>query len=247
MTPHGRGGSRVAPRTRAAATVVLVASATVALLPLRACLDDIAPAWTGSHVVDLGITYQVCALAMTAGVIGLVRALGARERLLRRGDGDAPAARLRVLGVAAGEPWRVVLRNFAVIATIATAVVVFLQVTRGAPGFGAWLVPALALAFPFAAVNAAVEEGLLRVALLEGTAEVLGNERAALLSGGLFGAVHYFGVPGGLPGVVMAGFLGFVLARSVVETGGALGAWFVHFLQDVVIFTLLFAVAWAVR
>lgn len=41
----------------------------------------------------------------------------------------------------------------------------------------------------------------------------------------------------------MAGFLGFVLARSVVETRGVLGAWLVHFLQDVVIFTLLFAVA----
>jgi hypothetical protein len=54
-------------------------------------------------------------------------------------------------------------------------------------------------------------------------------------------------LPGGLPGVAMAGFLGFVLARSVVETRGVLGAWFVHFLQDIVIFTLLFAVALAER
>jgi hypothetical protein len=237
-------GSRVAPPARAAATVVAVAAATVALLPLRAWVDDAAPVWTGSRVVDAGLAYQACALAMTAGVIGLVRALGARARLLRRGDVDAPAARLRALGVAEGEPWRAVLRNFAVIATIATAVVVFLQVARDVPGIAPWLALALALALPFAAVNAAVEEGLLRVALLEGAADVLGRERAALLSGALFGAVHYLGVPGGLPGVAMAGFLGFVLARSVVETGGVFGAWLVHFLQDVVIFTLLFAVAW---
>jgi len=35
----------------------------------------------------------------------------------------------------------------------------------------------------------------------------------------------------------MAGFLGWLLARSVVDTRGMFWAWFLHFLQDVVIFT----------
>jgi len=35
----------------------------------------------------------------------------------------------------------------------------------------------------------------------------------------------------------MAGFLGWLLARSVVDTRGVFWAWFLHFLQDVVIFT----------
>jgi hypothetical protein len=37
----------------------------------------------------------------------------------------------------------------------------------------------------------------------------------------------------------MAGFLGWLLARSVVDTQGMFWAWFLHFLQDVVIFTAM--------
>ena len=36
----------------------------------------------------------------------------------------------------------------------------------------------------------------------------------------LFGGVHWFGVPGGIGGVALAGFLGGLLAKSIVETRG---------------------------
>ena len=62
-----------------------------------------------------------------------------------------------------------------------------------------------------------------------------------LASGALFGAVHSWGVPGGLAGVVAAGFLGWLLTKSIGETGGLGWAWFRHFLQDVVILSALFA------
>lgn len=65
----------------------------------------------------------------------------------------------------------------------------------------------------------------------------------ALISGLLFGIPHYFGHPGKLAGVVLAGFLGWLMSLSVLQTGGIAWAWTVHFVQDVVIFTMLFAVA----
>jgi hypothetical protein len=52
--------------------------------------------------------------------------------------------------------------------------------------------------------------------------------------------VHYFGTPGKIPGVLLAGFLGWFLAKSIGETHGFFWAWLIHFLQDVVIITGLF-------
>jgi hypothetical protein len=58
-----------------------------------------------------------------------------------------------------------------------------------------------------------------------------------LISGAVFGIPHYFGTPSGIIGVLMAGFLGWLLALSLVETQGLLLAWSIHFVQDVVIIT----------
>ena len=58
----------------------------------------------------------------------------------------------------------------------------------------------------------------------------------AILSGVLFGGVHYFGIPGGLIGVALAGFLGWLLTKSITKTRGVFWAWSLHFLQDLVIF-----------
>jgi hypothetical protein len=53
----------------------------------------------------------------------------------------------------------------------------------------------------------------------------------------MFGLPHYFGTPSGVIGVLMAGFLGWLLAMSLVETQGIFLAWAIHFVQDVVIIT----------
>lgn len=66
------------------------------------------------------------------------------------------------------------------------------------------------------------------------------DSRIALASGLLFGAVHYFGTPGSIAGVLVAGFSGWVLAKSVLETKGIFWAWLTHCLQDVVVFSALF-------
>lgn len=99
---------------------------------------------------------------------GRRRPLPGRARAVWRvgGPARAPAGAIRLLGVHASEPWSVVGRNFAIIATAVTAVVVWLQVARGQEGLPAALPMSLLLALPFAAANAATEEGLVRLALL---------------------------------------------------------------------------------
>jgi hypothetical protein len=54
-----------------------------------------------------------------------------------------------------------------------------------------------------------------------------------------FGLLHYYGVPYGVVGVLMAGLLGWLLGKSMLETRGLFWAWFIHLIQDVLIFSFL--------
>jgi len=58
-----------------------------------------------------------------------------------------------------------------------------------------------------------------------------------LVSAVIFGLAHYGGMPHGMVGMSMAGVLGWLLMKSVLETHGIFWAWLIHFLQDVVIFS----------
>ncbi len=51
-----------------------------------------------------------------------------------------------------------------------------------------------------------------------------------------FGFAHYYGMPNGIVGVLMAGVLGWLLGKSMLETRGLFWAWFIHFCQDILIF-----------
>ena len=52
-----------------------------------------------------------------------------------------------------------------------------------------------------------------------------------------FGLGHFYGVPNGVPGVLLSSFLGWFLGKSLLETKGFFWAWLLHFLPDVIIFT----------
>jgi hypothetical protein len=54
-----------------------------------------------------------------------------------------------------------------------------------------------------------------------------------------FGIFHFYGIPYGVIGVILAGFLGWLLGKSMLETRGLFWAWFLHFLQDVFIFAFM--------
>jgi hypothetical protein len=51
------------------------------------------------------------------------------------------------------------------------------------------------------------------------------------------------GSPPGVPGIILTGFLAFLLAKSMLETRGMLWAWIMHFVPDVFIF-LSYALLW---
>ncbi len=92
-----------------------------------------------------------------------------------------------------------------------------------------------------AALNAANEEFQFRNILLAHLRNVIPPGEAVLLTAVLFGLGHYYGQPSGPIGVVMAGFAGWIWARSMIETRGSAWAFFIHFVQDIVIYCFLAA------
>jgi membrane protease YdiL (CAAX protease family) len=56
----------------------------------------------------------------------------------------------------------------------------------------------------------------------------------------MFGLPHYNGFPSGAIGIIMAGVLGYVLAKASYETKGLGIALGIHIVQDIIIFTGIF-------
>jgi hypothetical protein len=151
---------------------------------------------------------------------------------------SAPMRRIRWLGVKEGTRWS----RFAPIATVAlcAGTLVFLFVAGAPPvDLVAQAAPLLPVVLVAAALNAFNEEVTYKASFLSVLEGPVGRRHALLMVAAYFGIGHYYGVPYGLVGVAMAFLLGWLLARSMLETRGMFWAWFIHFWQDVLIFSFL--------
>lgn len=101
----------------------------------------------------------------------------------------------------------------------------------------------LLIALPWAAatsaLNAANEEFQFRSVLLARLTNVVPAREAYLLVAIFFGVGHYFGQPSGWGGVFLAGFAGWIWAKSMIETRGFACAFGMHFVQDMFVFCFL--------
>ena len=188
-------------------------------------------------------SYQLVTLGIFALFVALAIALGGRGVLayLRPTRFSGPVTPVPWIGLRPkeGEGWIQTGTSFLVVITIVTAVAVYVPVIRGGT-FAFSVTGVLIPALVFALTNSLVEEGIYRFAV---TSVFLENgfsaTSAAITSALLFGGVHYFGTPGGLTGVLLAAFLGWLLSKSIAETRGFGWAWLIHFVQDVVIFVAI--------
>lgn len=224
---------------RAGAVVLAVIAASVVLVLLRRTQITLTALFATTRL-NHEVSYQAIGLAIAALYVLLARVLGGPGVLqfLRPHRFSGKVTPVRWLGIRPkeGEGWLQVGTSFLVIITLVTAVTVYMPVLRTGElrfSIGGVLLPALV----FAVVNSFTEEVIYRFLV---TGVFLQNSlpagSAAIASGVLFGGVHYFGTPGGVPGVLLAGFLGWLLSKSIAETRGFGWAWLIHFVQDLVIF-----------
>jgi len=91
----------------------------------------------------------------------------------------------------------------------------------------------------YAALNSFSEEMTYRAPMLATLEPAVGSRTALWQAAVSFGVAHYFGIPGGLIGALLAIFMGWMLSKAMLETRGLFWPWFIHFLSDVAIFSAI--------
>jgi hypothetical protein len=172
-------------------------------------------------------------LAMIATLFVLKR--DRRAFYLAKGDLSAPAEPIGWLYVKPGDRWNKVGRNLAFFISLGTLAFLVLA-GQPSPDIVVRALPFLPAVLVAAALNAFNEEVTYKASFLSVLVEPVGSRQALRMVAAYFGIAHFYGVPYGVIGVLLAWFLGWILARSMLETRGLTWAWFIHFMQDVLIF-----------
>ncbi len=159
----------------------------------------------------------------------------------RKGDISAKILPVPIVGIKPkpNENWFHLGRNFAFVISGVTVLVIYFQIIRDSGISIVSITRVLPFSIVFALSNSFIEESITRLAVVVVLKGVLNDKIIPLVSALIFGSVHYWGNPGGLLGVIVSGFLGWLLAKSILETKGLFWAWSIHFLQDVIIFSAL--------
>ncbi len=219
-------------------TIFLVALATAGIFLLRSLTNKIKTVFHSNSVVNFQIKFQALQLILAVTVLLFVYWLNPKNfaMFFRVGDVQAHISKITWLGITGNESWLQIATTFGLWITLATGVFIFFQLKKAGADYRYFLF-SLLWAILFSVANAFSEEAIFRIGIVSPLYGVPSVSVILLISGTLFGIPHYFGTPSGIVGVLMAGFLGWLLAMSLVETQGLFLAWAIHFMQDVVIIT----------
>lgn len=176
------------------------------------------------------------ALLMSLTLIG--SGMTRRDLFLCSGNLSAPAQPIPFFGLRKPIPWTVFGPALLVVFGVALPLFLYFTIHPDTTA-GGRIVRFLPWILFGAAINAANEEFQFRNVLLAHLRNAVSPAEAVWLTAVLFGLGHYYGQPSGPIGVVMAGFAGWIWARSMIETRGSAWAFFIHMVQDIVIFSFL--------
>ena len=163
------------------------------------------------------------------------------QAYFRKGNLSADILPEPLIGIKpkASENWIHLGRNFSIIISGVTAIVIYFQLIGGNGISIATMASILPFSIVFALSNSFVEESITRFGVVVVLKDVIKDRTIPFVSALLFGSVHYWGSPGGMLGVLVAGFLGWFLTKSILETKGIFWTWWIHFLQDVIIISVM--------
>jgi hypothetical protein len=154
---------------------------------------------------------------------------------LVKGQLDAPAQPIPFI-LTRPPSWRVLGPAIAGAMCLGLVIFIFLMGISPPPGSLSLVLPLLPFVLIFAASNAFGEEALYRAPWLAALEIPVGPAHALLITATYFGIEHYYGVPYGVLGCLMAFIPGWLNGKAMLETRGFFWAWFIHFWMDVVIF-----------
>ena len=216
---------------------VLVLTTVVDPLVRAALFGDIAPAGTDPRLRRLFAERALLVLEALA-IVPVLAALG-----YRRGEAYLALGKLRApSGLRIGRralSWALVGPIVAIILIAATAAFAN-SLAQPTPDLWSRALPLLPIAWLAAALNAFAEEVLYRAGPLGPLARVVGPRAGIWILAAWFGLGHvYGGIPSGVMGLVMAGLLGLLWGKAMIDTRGLGVPWALHFSADAAIYTFL--------
>jgi membrane protease YdiL (CAAX protease family) len=146
---------------------------------------------------------------------------------------------LKMFGIKKGDSWLKTGISLSIVISLATGIFMYFQL-KGQEVDYSLLKTGILWIFLFSLTNSFSEEVIYRVGINGPLNNLISPKTIFLISAIIFGLAHFQGMPNGIVGVFLAGVLGYVLSKSVHETNGIFWAWFIHFLQDVIIIGSLF-------
>ena len=233
-------------KTYTAKSIVLLAiiiAFTIALIFISQWANGIVIFEGLSTTINKQILYQSITLL---GTMVFLFALWLTKRntfqaYFRKGNLSADILPEPLIGIKpkASENWIHLGRNFSIIISGVTAIVIYFQLIGGNGISIGTMASILPFSIVFALSNSFVEESITRLGVVVVLKNVIKDRTIPFVSALLFGSIHYWGNPGGILGVLVAGFLGWFLTKSILETKGIFWAWWIHFLQDVIIISVM--------
>lgn len=215
--------------------LVIVVAATAGILNLGRFAGKSSCSMNGAEYINTQLKYQ--ARVFGVAMLVLIAIYFVHEAhfsaFLVLGNVAAPAKGVSWLGISDGESW---LGLGASLSFFITLAFFYLRFRKSGGGLQQ-LVPFLPWVLLFSLTNSFSEEVVYRLGIIVPLVGAVETMYILLISAAAFGALHLRGMPNGLVGALMAGLLGWLLAKSVVETNGIFWAWCIHFLQDMVIFS----------
>lgn len=226
--------------------LLLIIVLTISLVLISSWTNGIVIIRNLSETINKQILYQLITLFI-AIIFLLVLWLTKKEefqRYFRKGNISANILPEPMIGIKPKptENWFHFGRNFAIIISGVTAIVIYFQINKESGISISTILNVLPFSIVFAVSNSFVEESITRLGVVVVLKDILKDRTIPLISALIFGTVHYWGNPGGFLGVIVAGFLGWFLTKSILETKGIFWAWLIHFLQDVIIFSALLTI-----
>jgi membrane protease YdiL (CAAX protease family) len=216
---------------------VIVIIATISIFRINAITKWIRIKFSSDSYLDSHLKYQICLLILAGIVLELSYFQNPDNfiSLFSVGNLSAPAEPVSWFGITAGHTWVFAGLYLLVLITTGTAIFVFLQF-RSLKLSLSEILPYMGWIILFSLMNSFSEEAIYRLGIIAPALGSIDVATIALVSAVLFGVAHFGGMPNGLIGMFMAGFLGWFLAKAVMETEGLFWAWTIHFVQDIVIY-----------
>ncbi len=223
---------------------VIVVGATAVILNLGRFANKPPYSVSSLEYINTQSKYQALLFGVTVVVLLCLYFVNAANFWLYLAPGNiaAPAKGVAWLLISDNQSWASVGVILSFFITLVTSTFVYLQFRKSGEGLKQVL-PYLTWVLLFSLTNSFSEEVVYRLGIIVPLVGYVDTSYILLISAAAFGAPHLRGMPNGIVGALMAGLLGWLLAKSVIETNGIFWAWFIHFLQDIPIFSAFVMVA----